>query len=148
MSTNIVYGGQNTDGYVELASSLLNPKGKLYRKQILPWGDFKYGGDTITIDAKFADDLIKNFSAGYCDIVQVPLVDDKNRHSEDPTRNIGRVVDIERGPKGVYAVIDAVKYADDLGKTLIGASAMMSTNYTDTKTGQKVGPTLLHCAVT
>jgi hypothetical protein len=148
MSANIVYGGQNTDGYVALASSRLNPQGKLYRKQILPWGDFKYGGNTITIDEKFADSLIKNFSAGYCDIVQVPIVDDKNRHSEDPTRNIGRVVDVERGPKGVYAIIDAVKYADDLGKTLIGASAMMSTNYTDTKTGKHVGPTLLHCAVT
>jgi hypothetical protein len=41
-----------------------------------------------------------------------------------------------------------MKHADDLGKTLIGASAMMGLDYTNTKTGEKVGPTLLHCAVT
>lgn len=146
--TNLVYSGANTDGYVELASSRLKPQGKLFRKQILPWGDLKYGGQTIDINEQFADQLIKNFSAGVCDIVQVPLVDDKNHHSEDPSRNVGRVVDIETGPKGIYAVIDAVKHQDDFGKTLLGASAMMSTNYTDTKTGTRVGPTLLHCAVT
>jgi hypothetical protein len=35
-----------------------------------------------------------------------------------------------------------------LGKTLLGASAFMHMNYVDTRSGEAVGPTLLHVAVT
>lgn len=81
-------------------------------------------------------------------MVQAPIVDGQNRHSEDPERNIGQVIDLSYDDKGIYAYLDARKNADDLGKTLIGASAMLSTDYTDTRTGAKVGPTLLHMAIT
>jgi hypothetical protein len=92
----------------------------------------------------------KNFREGVCDIVQVPLANHKNEHSEDPERNIGEVVDIEVNGDKVYAVIDVRddKHADKLGKTYLGASAMLSLDYTNTKTGEKVGPTLLHSCVT
>ena len=152
MATNIITSGEGTEGYVELASRQgVKPQGRLFRKQILPWGPFKHPkkpDEEIQIDEGFAKSLVANFSRGVCDIVQVPVVGDKNEHVEDPFRNIGRVVDVDYDEKGVFAYIDAMKNADDLGKTLIGASAMMSLDYTDTKTGEKVGPTLLHCAVT
>lgn len=142
------------DEFVECAARPgVKPKGRLFRKQLLHWGEFVHPnlpGQKINVDDAFADRLIANFSAGVCDIVQVPIVDAKNHHTEDPLRNMGEVVDLEKTDKGIYAVIDARKdeYAAELGKTLIGASAMMNLDYTDTRTGQKVGPTLLHMAVT
>lgn len=153
--TNVVMAGTGPrDEFVECAARPgVTPKGRLFRKQLLHWGTFQHPnlpGQKINVDRPFADKLIANFAAGACDIVQVPIVDSKNKHSEDPLRNVGEVVDLETDDKGVYAIIDARKaeYADELGKTLIGASAMMNLDYTDTKTGQKVGPTLLHLAIT
>lgn len=141
----------DAEGYVELART---KTGRLFRKQILPEGTFVHPGDLsqkIVVDAKLANSLKSNFDAGICDIVQVPIVNDANSHVEDPDRNIGEVVDVsyEKG-KGIYVTIDArdKERAGKLGKTLLGASAMMHMDYTDTRTGQKVGPTLLHVAVT
>jgi hypothetical protein len=82
------------------------------------------------------------------DIVQVPLADAQNKHSEDPSRNLGEVVDIERDGKKVYAVIDARQDADKFGKTYLGSSAFLHMNYKDTATQQRVGPALLHVCVT
>lgn len=147
---NVIIPDSSDDEFVELAR---NNSGTLYRKQILPWGAFRHPSspnDEINIDRSFYDKLKRNFDDGACDIVQVPLVNDANQHVEDPLRNLGEVVDLGADDKGVYAMIDARKpeYADELGKTLLGASAMMHLDYTDTKTGEHVGPTLLHVAVT
>lgn len=139
----------DTEGFVELARS---QKGRLFKKMILHMDDsFTHPsapGKMIHIDRAFAETLRQNFKNGLCDIVQVPIVNDTNTHVEDPTRNIGEVVDLSYDDKGVYAVIDARKHAEDLGSTLLGASALMHMNYSDTKTGEKKGPALLHVAVT
>jgi hypothetical protein len=138
-------------GFVELAKT---SRGRLFRKQILHMSSsFTHPnakGQKIKVDEALAKSLVNNFNKGYCDIVQVPIVDGANHHTEDPLRNVGQVVDLEYDDKGVYAVIDArnEEHADKLGKTLIGASALMHMNYEDTQTGKKVGPTLLHVAVT
>lgn len=137
-------------GFTELSRSR---QGRLFRKQILKFESFQHPTDPttkLTVDEKFADTLIKNFSDGVCDIVQVPVVDGKNAHVEDPERNIGEVVDVQKDANGVYAIIDVRKdgEAEKMGKTYLGASAMLHLNYTDTRTGKKVGPTLLHTAVT
>lgn len=153
MIKGLVAFGSSADasdpGFVELSGA---GSKRLFRKQILKIGQpFVHPGDpnsTITVDKAFAETLKKNFTDGIADIVQVPIVDGQNRHTEDPTRNLGRVVDLTYDDKGVYATIDAAKHADDLGKTLLGASALMHLDYKDTATGQKRGPTLLHVAVT
>lgn len=136
-------------GFVALART---KKGRLFKKQILPMdGSFTHPANPskkIHVDAAFAETLRQNFKAGLCDIVQVPIVNDANQHVEDPTRNIGEVVDVTYDDKGVYAVIDARKNAEDLGNTLLGASALMHMNYADTRTNEKKGPTLLHVAIT
>ena len=138
-------------GYLELART---KQGRWFRGQILHVGDSfvhpSAPGTKIKVTPEMGKSLQDNFRAGYCDIVQVPIVDDGNKHVENPERNIGEVVDIQVDNKGVYAIIDARKAsaADELGKTLIGASAMMHLNYGDSRTGKKVGPTLLHVAVT
>lgn len=124
--------------------------GKLFEKHILNMGTLLHPqtGEKINIDRKFVDSLQENFAKGTCDIVQVPLANDKNQHVENPGANLGEVVGVrERGGK-VYALIDARQDADKFGKTYLGASAFLSTNYTDTNTGKKAGPTLLHVAVT
>lgn len=138
------------EGYVELSRT---KSGRLFRKHILNKGELHhpaFPGTKIKVDDKFVAQLTKNFQSNVCDIVQVPIANDKNEHSEDPTRNIGEVIGIEEKDNKVYALIDARDQtnADKLGKTLLGASAMMHLNYTNTKTGQKVGPTLLHVCVT
>jgi hypothetical protein len=138
-------------GFVELART---QKGRLFKKQILHMNQsFVHPSDKktkIKVDEALAMSLVENFKKGYCDIVQVPIVDGANQHNEDPLRNVGEVVDVKYDDKGVYAILDARNeaHANQLGKTLIGASALMHMNYEDTATGKKVGPTLLHVAVT
>ncbi len=137
-----------TDANVELSR---RSTGTLFRKHILNVGkDLIHPSvGRMTIDDKFVNALKANFDNKACDIVQVPLANDKNQHVEDPDRNVGEVVDIEVKDNKVYAVIDARRNADKFkDKTYIGASAMIAMNYTDTNTGKKVGPTLCHVAVT
>jgi len=135
---------------VELARST---QGRLFEKHILNKGVLLHPktGEKIDVDDKFIDTMIRNFDAGdVADIVQVPLATDKNEHSEDPSRNVGEVVGLRKRGGRVYAVIDVrdPDAAGKMGKTLLGASAFLSTNYTRSSDGTKVGPALLHCAVT
>ena len=137
--------------FAELSRRDIKTTGKLFRKQIFRFGEFSHPANPsykITVDDKFYEDLKRNFDNRVCPIVQVPLADDQNRHVEAPDRNIGEVVDLGRDENGIYALIDVRKHAEDIGSTLLGISAKMSLNYTDTRTNQKVGPTLLHAAVT
>lgn len=149
MSDELVIVPSDGDGYMELART---KTGRLFRKHLLNLGDLRHpvSGKTIKIDDNFVTTLKKNFNDGVCDIVQVPLAGAKNEHTEDPERNIGEVVDIEVKDKKVYAVLDIRddRHAEKLGKTYLGASAMLSLDYTDTKSGKRVGPTLLHSCVT
>lgn len=149
MGDELVIVPSNGDGYVQLART---KQGRLFRKHLLNKGPLRHpvNGAIINVDDDFITKMKKNFDDGVCDIVQVPLANAKNEHSEEPDRNIGEVVDIQVDGDKVYAVLDIRDpgHADKLGKTYLGASAMLSLDYTDTKTGKKVGPTLLHSCVT
>jgi hypothetical protein len=125
--------------------------GTLFRKHILTKGDLIHPatGRRIKIDDAFLSALKNNFDNKVCPIVQVPLANEANAHVESPDRNVGEVIDVEIKGDKVYAVIDARRDADRFkDRTYIGASAMLSLDYTDTSTGKKVGPTLCHVAVT
>lgn len=149
MDQFVVIPSPRGDGFVELSRT---QQGRVFRKHMLNYGDLLYPdapGGKVHIDEKFADTLIANFTAGVVPIVQVPKVGSRNEHTEDPDRNIGEVIRVYKGAKGVYADIDVrTDDADKVGKTLLGASAMLHLNYTDTATNQRVGPTLLHAAIT
>lgn len=127
-------------------------QGRLYKKHILNEGPLIHPQtkEVIDIDGQFLDTMVKNFDDGMCDIVQVPLANSENEHDESPDRNIGEVIGLEHDGEKLYALVDVRRpdMQDAPGKTLLGASAFMHTDYTDTKTDQKVGPTLLHMAVT
>lgn len=151
MRDDLVYlPGDGTDTFVELSRT---STGRLYRKHILSKGPLYYPGirgGMVNIDDDFLAKLSDNFNRKICPIVQTPIVDENNKHSEDPLRNIGEVIKLEVENGKAYAIIDARKkeYAEELGRTILGASAMLSLDYTDTKTNKKAGPTLLHVALT
>lgn len=133
-------------------SSRRDVQGTVYRKHILTQGRLIHPqtGEHIQIDQPFFDSLRRNFENQVCDSVAVPLADAQNRHSEDPTRNLGEVVGLEQRGRNLYALMDIrdTGAAPKMGKTLLGASAFLSLNYKDTRSGSKVGPTLLHTCVT
>ncbi len=149
MADDLVIVPSDGDGYVQLAKT---KTGRIFKKHLLNYGDLRHPvtGKLIKVDDTFAQTLKKNFDNGVCDIVQVPLADKDNEHTEDPDRNIGEVVDLEVADDKVYAILDVRDNdrADKLGKTILGASAMLHLDYTNTKTGEKVGPTLLHSCAT
>ena len=125
-------------------------QGRLFEKHILNLGPLIHPktGAKIDVDEAFVAAMQDNFAKGTCDIVQVPLANDDNKHVETPAANLGEVVGIREREGKVYALIDARQDADKFGKTYLGASAFLSTDYTDSRTGKKAGPTLLHVAVT
>lgn len=147
---DLVYVGGEQSNFVALSRS---KQGKLYRKHILSTGDLLYPtapGGKIKIDTSFLNKMKDNFDKKYCPIVQIPLAGKNNEHTEDPSRNIGEIVDIEVVGNKLYSYFDVrdKDLVDKVGKTLLGASALFDLNYTDTKTLNKVGPTLLHVAMT
>jgi hypothetical protein len=138
------------DPYVALARTA---SGTLFRKQILKDGQVfthpKNKKIKITVTPELQRSLVNNFQSGVCDTVQFPATDEHNEHSESVLANLGEVIDLDYEPgRGTYATIDARKHADDVGKTILGASAFFSLDYEDTSSGQRVGPTLLHVAAT
>lgn len=145
-----VYSPGQDEGFIELSRTAT---GRLFKKHILTKGVLHYPGvkgGKVQIDDAFVDQLVDNFKKGTAGIVQFPVANKNNEHSEDPRDNIGEVVDLVKEGDKVYSIIDVrdESLAPKVGKTILGASAMMSLNYTDTRTGTKAGPTLLHVAAT
>lgn len=140
---------RRSEDFVQLSAGSAT-KYPVFEKHILNFGTLLYNGRKIEIDDTFYSIMERNFQDGICDTVSVPRVDSKNQHVEDPDRNIGKVIGLSNRDGKIYARFEArdLEAAKKIGKTYLGASALFSTNYTDTHTGEKVGPTLLHVAVT
>jgi len=136
-------------GYLSLASG---PKGRTYRKQILKRGSLRHPntGKVIQIDDAFLGSIVANFNNGAVDHVQIPAATDTNEHSDDPERNLGEVVGLDVTEDGLFAHMEFRKDSvlDAPGKTILGASALLSLDYDDNSTGEKIGPTLLHVCAT
>jgi Mu-like prophage I protein len=145
----IVSAPTGSEGYVELGATP-RARGRVFRKHILNLGDLHYKGKTFTLDDGWYGQLEKNFNAGVS-MAQVPLANDKNEHTEAPLANTGEVVGIERKGSKVYTLVDirdpdvAQRIADG---RILGASAYLHMDYEDTRTGQRVGPALLHHCLT
>jgi hypothetical protein len=152
MEQQVIIPCSTREDWVELARTR-EMVGTPFRKHILNLGTLIHPktGEKLTLDNAWYDKLQANFTNGACDIVQVPIADAANQHTEDPLRNAGEVVKLEREGDKVFAVIDARSPQAVEGlrnKTLLGASAFINMDYTDTRTGQHVGPTLLHTCIT
>ena len=149
MSIGIIPAPGDTDGFLELGATA---HGALFKKHILTLNKtfvHPKTGKPLTLGEPFWSQLKANFDRGVS-MVQVPLVGPDNKHTESPLANTGEVVGLERDGDKIVALLDIrdPQVASKLGKTLLGASAMLSLDYTDTSTGQKVGPALLHTAIT
>ena len=135
--------------YVALART---KKGRLFKKQILKRGPLRHpeSGRVIDITDDVIGSMVKNFKDGVCDIVQFPMAGPNNEHVEEPEKNAGEVIALEDDGTSLYAVIDVRKpnLMDEIGSTVLGASAYLDLNYTDTRTGEPAGPTLLHVCAT
>lgn len=140
-------------GYVELASGPADSSGRQparFRKHILNLGTLKYQGREFNLDENWYARLKDNFNSGVS-MVQVPLANDDNKHTENPLANTGEVIGVEREGNKVYTVIEVrkPKVAEGIrDKTILGASAFLAMDYTDTRTQKKVGPALLHHCLT
>lgn len=132
------------------ASGTRAASGRVFRKHILNLGPLHYKGKTFNLDENWYSKLKDNFNSGVS-MCQVPLADEQNRHSEDPLRNTGEVIGVERQGNKVYTLVDvrdpdvAQRIAD---KRIMGASAFLHMDYEDTRTQKKVGPALLHHCLT
>lgn len=152
----VIIPSPDTYGYVELTGEDTRTRtitGVPFRKHILNLGELIHPdtGEKIKLDEDWYATLARNFENGVCDIVQLPVADAANKHSEDPLRNGGEVVGISREGRKVFVDLDVrdPKVIDGMrNRTLLGASAFLNMNYKDTRTGERVGPTLLHTCIT
>ena len=136
------------DGFVELSSAPPRAQGKVFRKQILKYGDLNYKGRKYKVDETFADTLVRNFHE-VGEIVHAPKAGPRNEHNDDPDRNVGEVIGIEKTDKGVDIILDArTDDAEKIGKTILGVSGLIALNHENRETGERVGPTLLHACLT
>lgn len=139
----------DSDAFVELSA----PKGSKFRvfeKHILNMGTFHYNGRIVQIDDDFYNKMVSNFERGVGGPVSVPKTDDRNQHNDALDNNVGQVVGLSRRGGKIYARFEArdEMAADKFGKIYLGASAFFHMNYPLQDTGERVGPTLLHVAVT
>ena len=146
----IVPAPLSAEGYTELAAG--DGGARRFRKHILTLGDLIHPktGETIHMDDAWYGKLKANWDAKVCPIVQFPAADENNHHTEDPLRNLGQVTNLTRDGRKIYADIDVPEssVADKVGKTILGASAFLHLDYTDSRSGQHCGPTLCHVAAT
>lgn len=147
MSTSIIPSG--LEDYIELGASTT---GKLFRKHLLTVGPLRHPNTKRSVDIteNTLDTLVTNFQNRTVGIVHVPLADAQNRHNDDPSRNIGEIVGVEKRDGKLYGIVDVrdPEAQGKMGKTLLGASALIDMNYSDRATGEQVGPALLHMCVT
>jgi hypothetical protein len=146
MTDELFYVPGGDDSFVELS----NDGKRVFRKHILTKGPLYYQDRVIDVNDEFLDTVVKNFNDHVVSHVQAPVVDENNRHTEDPFRNIGEVIKVERVGDKLYSYIDVRDEAarSKMGKTLLGASAQLSLNWKNNKTNKRVGPALVHTAIT
>lgn len=102
-----------------------------WRKQLLPLGSITYRGRKITFDRQYLSELVKSFKRQACPTVPFQLADADNKHTNDPERRRGTVVDLELAPDGLDAIIEL----DDGGEEIVekypdlGVSARIYENY-------------------
>ena len=135
--------------YTELAGQ----GARRFSKHVLTVGEtfvHPVTGKPLTVDESWWSDLKKNWDDKVVPICQFPAADEKNRHTENPLMNLGRVVDLRRQGNRIYADLEVPDpaVADKIGTTILGASAMLHMDYRDPRSGARRGKALIHVAAT
>lgn len=79
---------------------------RTFRKQILPIGRVAHPDFNLSFDRQLLEKYASNFHEGAYDQVPFVLVDDFNRHNDDPERFRGFVRDMTVERDGLYAVLE------------------------------------------
>lgn len=147
---DLVYTPGTDGSFIPLSKT---QQGRLFKKELLHTGPLYHKtlpGGKIDIDAAFLSKVKENFDAGVAGIVQTTIVGKDNKHTEDPRDNIGEVIQVKVEGDSLYTYWD-VRDEDiipKMGKTILGASAGLALDWTDTRTGKNVGPAIFHAAAT
>lgn len=126
----------------------LGSTGRLFKKQVLPLGDWVdplFPEDRMTFTRDFLERMVENHKASVAGRIAAPSF-----HTDDSQYNKGEVVDLELADDGLYAYLDIRddETAASIEKdTIWDVSAKFTDNYQDTKSGTWFGPTLLHVAL-
>jgi HK97 family phage prohead protease len=121
---------------------------KKFKKQILKYGKwYHWGADNgvLNITESVIDNIVKNFNKKTLENVYVPLT-----HTDDPSKNTGEVIKLEKTSTGLDAVIEIRddSIAEKIKNKLIKfVSASLDPNYKNKKTNEFVGATLRHVAL-
>lgn len=151
MSDYAIIPASEGDDFLSLAKT---KTGAIFRKKILPYGTIIHPKTKkkIAITKEIGAQMKKNFDAGLgVDMVQTPLADDNNAHSQRPDLNRGEVIDIELTDDGIYTIMDIrdKDVADSMReKKIRGSSAYINMNGVDNNTGEIIGPVLVHNCIT
>lgn len=99
---------------------------RLFRKQVLKFGEIDYHGRVVRFDPSYAADVITAFRDSAFDTVPFVLADENNKHTRDPERARGEIVDLEATDTGLDAIIslnqDAAKLVDQHPKLGVSVS--------------------------
>ena len=121
---------------------------RLFRKQILRYGKWSHPaapGGVLNVTKEFVTKIADNFKRGVRDNVPIPL-----GHEMDAISSVGKVVGLEVDENGLWGIheIEDAEAADKIGKVWTGTSAFIDLNAEDKETGEKLGPVLVHNAIT
>jgi len=121
-----------------------------FKKELLRTGSWKHSASKdgmLNVTKDMLKTIVKNFKDKVLDNVFVPLGHPTN---DDPSSNVGEVVDLAIEDDKLMATIDVKDetIVSKIKKGLIkGISASLAENYTKKDTGEKVGTTLFHAAL-
>lgn len=119
-----------------------------FRKQLLKFGKWFHWdaeGGVLNITEEVIDNIIKNFKKNTIEHVYVPLT-----HTNDPAKNAGEVIKLEKSENGLDAIIEIKDdtVLEKIKKGLIKCvSASLDPNYRIKSSNKFAGPTLLHAAL-
>lgn len=117
---------------------------KVWRKQILPLGLINYDGRQIKFDSDYHKELVQNFRAGAYSQVPFQLADADNRHTNDPERTRGQLVDLRAEPSGLYGYFELTDPTVVLNNQNLGVSCRILENYTRESDDKTFGRVLQH----
>jgi hypothetical protein len=100
--------------YATGEAKALSPR--LFRKQILRFSEIDYHGRPIKFDKDYANAVVQSFRDSAFDTVPFVLADADNKHTRDPERVRGEVVDLEVTDNGLDALVSLTESAASLIK--------------------------------
>lgn len=122
---------------------------RLFRKKVLPIDSISYNGRKIDFTREYLNNIVESFNNGAYDNVPLQFADADNKHTNDPTRYNGDVVDMSLEDDGLYVTVAATsegaKFLEENPK--LGISARIVNEY-DRSDGKHFPAAMQHVLAT